>query len=93
MSNLCLTVKKGKDCIVVAKITLDDICSGKEGIRSYKKALHSTERWQVSCRWNKTAGRIAGSSRQTFHDKDTEILCQIGELHRVESELKKEKSE
>ena len=84
-------VKKGKDCLTVAKNALDDIGSGREEMALRKfSALQTDGRFLA-----KTAKQLAEqleAANKFYQQKDAEILHEIGKLSRRESELKDQKS-
>ena len=84
-------VKKGKDCLTVAKNALDDIGSGREEMALRKfSALQTDGRFLAD-----TAKQLAEqleAANKFYQQKDAEILHEIGELSRRESELKDQKS-
>ena len=83
--------KKGKDCLTVAKNALDDIGSGREEMALRKfSALQTDGRFLAD-----TAKQLAEqleAANKFYQQKDAEILHEIGELSRRESELKDQKS-
>ena len=84
-------VKKGKDCVAVAKNALDDITSGKEEMALEKlSALQKDGSFLVDTA-KQLAERLEAVDKH-YQIKDAELLRQIGDLNRQESQLKSQKS-
>ena len=93
MSGPCSTlINTGKDCIAVVKHALDDICSGKEDMAIQKLSVLQKDGIFLADAAEKLAKRLEVVEKH-YQNKDAEMLSEIGNLNRKESEMKREKSE
>ena len=91
MSDHYLLVKKGKDCVTVAKNTLDDIGSGREEMALRKLSALQRDGGFLAEAAEELAKRLE-AVKKYYQDKDAEVLHEIGDLNKRESELKRQKS-
>ena len=84
-------VKKGKDCLTVAKNALDDIGSGREEMALRKLSALQNDGIFLADTAKRLAERLEAANK-FYQQKDAEILHEISELSRRESELKDQKS-
>ena len=85
-------VKKGKDCVAIAKDALDDISNGRE-----KMAIKKLSDLQRDSRFlgdaaEQLAGRLEAVDKY-YQNEDAEISRKIGELARKESEVQRQRNE
>ena len=92
MSGHQLLVKKGKDCVAVAKNALDDIDNGREKMALKKLSALQRDGNSLADAAQQLAERLEAVEKH-YQQKDAEILREIGDLSRRESELKRQKSE
>lgn len=83
-------MKKGKDCVAVAKSTLDDIGSGRGEVAAQRLSALQRDGSSLADAAEELAQRLEAVDKY-YQDKDAEVLREIGELHRRESELKNQK--
>ena len=84
-------VKKGKDCVAIAKNALDDIGSGREEAALKKLSVLKKDGSFLVDAAKELAERLEAVDKH-YQNKDAEFLRQIGELNGRESELKSQKS-
>ena len=84
-------VKKGKDCVAVAKNVLDDIVSGREKMAIKKLSALLKDGSFLAFAAKQLAERLEAVN-QHYQNKDAGLLHQIGNLSRQESQLKSQKS-
>ena len=87
-----LLVKKGKDCVAVAKNALDDIGSGRKEMALKKLSALQRDGSLIADAAEQLAERLEAVEKYYQH-KDAEVLREIGDLSRRENELKHKKSE
>ena len=90
MSDLHSLVKKGKDCVAVAKNTLDDIGSGRKEMALEKLSALQRDGGSLADAAEQLAKRLEAVEKH-YQQKDAEVLRKIGDLHRRESDLKNQK--
>ena len=90
MSDHHSLVKKGKDCVAVAKTTLDDIGSGREEMALKKLSALQRDGSSLADAAEQLAKRLEAVDKY-YQDKDAEVLREIEGLNRRESELKHQK--
>ena len=83
-------VKKGKDCVAVAKNVLDDIGSGREEMALKKLSALKDDSNFLADRAKQLDERLEAVGKQ-YQDEDKELLRQIGSLNGQESQLNKQK--
>ena len=91
MSSDLSLVKKGKDCVAVAKNALDDIASGREENAMKKLSALQKDSSDLVDAAKQLAERLEAVDKH-YQNKDAELLHQIGDLNRQESQLKSQKS-
>ena len=91
MSDHHSLVKKGKDCVTVAKNTLDDIGSGREEMALRKLSALQRDGGFLAEAAEELAKRLEAVEKY-YQDKDAEVLREIGDLNKRENELKRQKS-
>ena len=91
MSDHHSLVKKGKDCVAVAKNTLDDIGSGRKEKALEKLSALQRDGSSLADAAEQLAKRLEAVEKH-YQQKDAEVLREIGDLNRRESELKNQKS-
>ena len=91
MSNHHPLVKKGKDCVAVAKNTLDDIGSGRKEMALEKLSALQRDGGSLADTAEQLAKRLEAVEKH-YQQKDAKVLREIGDLNRRESELKNQKS-
>ena len=84
-------VKKGKDCVEIAKNALDDISSGREAMALNKLSALQTDGILLADTAKQLAERLEAVEKH-YQQEDAEILREIGDLSRRENELKSQKS-
>ena len=84
-------VKKGKDCVAIAKNALDDLVSGREEMALNKLSALKTDGSFLADVAKQQAERLEAEDKH-YQQKDAEILREIGDLSRRENELKSQKS-
>ena len=92
MSGHHLLVKKGKDCVAVAKNVLDDIGSGRKEMALKKLSALQRDGSFLADAAEQLAERLEAVEKYYKH-KDAEVLREIGDLSRRENELKQKKRE
>ena len=93
MSGPCSTlVNTGKDCIAVVKHALDDICSGREDMAIKKLSDLQKDGIFLADAAEKLAKRLEVVDKH-YQNKDAELLSEIGNLSRKESQLNGQKNE
>ena len=93
MSDHHSLVKKGKDCVAVAKNTLDDIGRGRREMALQKLSALQRDGGSLADAAEQLAKRLEAVEKH-YQQKDAEVLREIGDtdLNRRESELKNQKS-
>ena len=84
-------MKKGKDCVAIAKNALDDISSGREAMALNKLSALQADGIFLADTAKQLAKRLEAVEKH-YQQKDSEILREIGDLSRRENELKGKKS-
>ena len=84
-------VKKGKDCIAIAKNALNDISSGREEMAIKKLSALQKDGIFLAEAAKELAERLEVVDTH-YQGKDDELLRQIGNLHGQESQLKSQQS-
>ena len=85
-------VKKGKDCVAVAKNALDDIGSGRKEMALEKFSALQRDGSYLADAAEQLAERLEAVEKY-YQRKDAEVLREIGDLGKTESELKRQKGE
>ena len=91
MSSDRSVVKKGKDCVAVAKNALDDIGSGREEMALTKLSVLQKDGSFLADKAKQLAERLEAVDKH-YQSKDAELLHQIENLSRDESKLKSDKT-
>ena len=90
MSDHHSLVKKGKDCVAVAKNTLNDIGSGRKEMALKKLSALQRDGSSLADAAEQLAKRLEAVDKY-YQDKDAEVMREIEGLNRRESELKHQK--
>ena len=83
-------VKKGKDCVAVAKNVLDDIGSGRKELALEKLSALKKDGSFLADAAKQLAERLEAVGKH-YQDEDEELLRQIGNLNGQESQLNSQK--
>ena len=83
-------VKKGKDCVAVAKNVLDDIGSEREELALTKLSALKKDGSFLADASKQLAERLEAVGKH-YQDEDEELLRQIGNLNEQESQLNRQK--
>ena len=84
-------VKKGKDCIAIAKNALNDISSGREEMARKKLSALQKDGNLLAEAAKELAERLEAVDKH-YQGKDEELLRQIGNLHGQESQLQSQQN-